>query len=340
MSEPNVSDPQVRGIVRPLSIAPMMQRTDRHCRVLFRQITRQTLLYTEMVTTGALIHGERSRYLDYSPIEHPIALQVGGDDPTALAECARMAQDWGYDEVNINVGCPSDRVQKGCFGAVLMTRPEQVAAGVKAMRAVVDIPVTVKHRIGVDDQDTYEHMLRFVDVVSAEGCDRFTVHARKAWLSGLSPKENRDIPPLRYEDVYRLKAERPDLVIEINGGITSMDAVADHLDRTDAVMIGRAAYDEPMLFASADRRFFGEEQTPEVDIHAVAESMVAYADERMQAGDRLNHITRHLLSLFSGRPGGRHWRRILTEGAIKPGAGPDLILEALERVRSVAALVG
>ena len=317
----------------------MMQRTDRHCRVLFRHITRETLLYTEMVTTGALLHGERSRYLDFSPIEHPISLQVGGDDPTALAECARMAEDWGYDEVNINVGCPSDRVQKGCFGVILMTRPERVAAGVEAMRAAVNIPVTVKHRIGVDDHDSYEHMRRFVDVVSDAGCDRFTVHARKAWLSGLSPKENRDIPPLRYEDVYRLKTERSDLMIEINGGITSMDEVADHLAHTDAVMIGRAAYDEPMIFASADARFFGIEQSEPVDIYAVAESMIGYADDRMRAGDRLNHVTRHMLSLFSGRPGGRHWRRILTEGAIKPGAGPDLIKEALDKVKSVAAFV-
>ena len=314
-----------------------MQRTDRHYRVLLRNITRRTLLYSEMVTTGALIHGDRARYLDFSPIEHPLSLQVGGDDPKALAECARMAEDWGYDEVNINVGCPSDRVQKGCFGAVLMTRPEQVAAGVSAMRRAVKIPVTVKHRIGVDELDGYEDMLNFVDVVAAAGCDRFTVHARKAWLSGLSPKENRDIPPLRYDDVYRLKAERPGLMVELNGGITDLDQTAEHLNCVDAVMIGRAAYDEPMLFSTVDERFFAEADAPVVDVFTVAEAMIEYAEAHVVAGHRLHYVTRHLLSLFNGRPGARHWRRILTEGAVKPGAGPELIREALDRVRSFSS---
>ncbi|MCA9545322.1 MAG: tRNA dihydrouridine(20/20a) synthase DusA, partial [Myxococcales bacterium] len=219
----------------------MMQRTDRHHRAFMRLITRTTLLYTEMVTTGAILHGDRARHLDFFECEHPVALQLGGDDPKALAEAARIAWDWGYDEVNLNVGCPSDRVQSGAFGAVLMKTPERVAEAVAAMRAAVPLPVTVKHRIGVDDLDRYEDMLHFVDVVRQAGADRFSVHARKAWLQGLSPKENRDIPPLRYAEVWRLKVERPDEVIEINGGITTLGQAVEHLAHVDAVMIGRAA---------------------------------------------------------------------------------------------------
>ena len=236
-----------------------MDRTDRHFRFIMRQMTKKTLLYTEMVTTGAVIHGERERIIGYNAIEKPLVLQVGGDDPKALTECARIAEGAGYDEININVGCPSDRVQNGNFGACLMSQPELVAEGVAEMRKAVKIPVTVKHRIGIDDFDSYEFMLKFVDTVSQSGADRFSVHARKAFLQGLSPKENRTVPPLRYEDVYRLKRERPDLWIEINGGIRTLEATQEHLHHVDGVMIGRAAYEDPYIFARADRDIFKDE---------------------------------------------------------------------------------
>lgn len=311
----------------PLSVAPMMDRTDRHFRVLMRHITRHTLLYTEMVTTAALLNGDRHRHLAFDPIEHPLSLQLGGDDPTALAECARMAVDYGYDEVNINVGCPSDRVQKGRFGACLMRDPARVAECVAAMKAAVSLPITVKHRIGVDEIDAYEDMLAFVDTVAAAGCDRFSVHARKAWLSGLSPKENREIPPLRPHDVYRLKTERPHLPIEINGGVQSLDAAAEHLQHVDAVMIGRAAYDDPWMFADADARFFGQEN-PGLDRAAIVQAMVPYAERWLASGGRLHAVTRHMLGLYAALPGGRRYRQLLGR-ACQPGAQPTLLLDAL-----------
>ncbi len=249
-----------RGETRAVSVAPMMDRTDRHFRYFMRQITRRTLLYTEMVTMNAILHGDRESLLGYSEEEHPIALQLGGDDPGKLAECAKIAEDWGYDEVNLNVGCPSDRVQKGRFGACLMAYPDVVARSVEAMREACGLAVTVKHRIGVDDLDQYEDMKRFVETVARAGCDRFSVHARKAWLQGLSPKENREVPPLRYEDVYRLKDEFRDLKIEINGGIKTLAETKTHLERVDAVMIGRAAYDNPYVFAEVDREIFGDQR--------------------------------------------------------------------------------
>ena len=316
----------------PLSVAPMMDRTDRHYRVMMRQITRRTLLYTEMVTTGALVHGDRARYLGFDPIEHPIALQLGGDDPAALAECARMAADFGYDEVNLNVGCPSDRVQKGRFGACLMRVPDQVAACVAAMKSAVPLPITVKHRIGVDELDAYEDMLHFVDTVAGAGCDRFSVHARKAWLSGLSPKENRTVPPLRPEDVYRLKAERPHLAIEINGGVLTLDEAEAHRQHVDAVMIGRAAYDDPWIFSEADARFYGE-AGPTTDRSQVVAAMVDYAERWVRGGLRLHPISRHLLPLFAHQPGGRRFRRILGQ-ASQPGAGPELLVRALASLRA------
>ncbi len=321
-----------RGVVRPLSVAPMMQRTDRHFRVLMRQLTRETLLYTEMVTTGAVIHGDRERHLGFDAIEHPISLQLGGDDPKALTESARIAEDWGYDEVNLNVGCPSDRVQSGRFGACLMASPERVADAVTAMRAAVSLPVTVKHRIGIDDLDRYEDMLNFVDVVSEAESDRFSVHARKAWLKGLSPKENRTIPPLRYEEVYRLKRERPEQVVEINGGVTTAEAIREHLGHVDAVMIGRAAYDTPLLFQDADQEYFG---VPGPGLHPfeVVETMIEYISEWVAGGGKIHHVTRHMLSLFHGWPGGRRWRRILSD-ASQPGADISLVREALDAVRS------
>jgi len=323
---------QPRAATPPLSVAPMMDRTDRHFRVLVRQITRHTLLYTEMVHSGAVLHGDRERLLGFDPVEHPLALQLGGDEPAALAECARIAEDRGFDEVNLNVGCPSDRVQQGSFGVCLMGRPERVAEAVTAMRRAVTIPVTVKHRIGFDDLDRYEDMLHFVDLVTETGCDRFTVHARKAWLRGLNPKENREVPPLRYDDVYRLKRERPGLEVEINGGIATLEEVRRHLEHVDGVMVGRAAYDDPYFLAPADREIFGHGAAPVPSRREVVEALVPYIASRLAAGEPLSRVLRHFLGLVSGRPGARAWRRLLTEGARRPGAGAELLLEAAARV--------
>ena len=295
-------------------------------RRVLRAITRHTLLYTEMVTQGAVLHGDRERLLGYDPEEHRLALQLGGDDPQKLAECARIAEDMGYDEVNLNVGCPSDRVQQGCFGVILMRTPEKVARAVEAMQAVVSVPVTVKHRIGVDDLDRYEDMLHFVDVVAASGCTRFTVHARKAWLKGLSPKENRNIPPLRYDDVYRLKRERPELQIEINGGIQTMDEVATHLEHVDAVMIGRGACDAPYVFADADRRFFDPSASVPTRREVVEQVAGQLAQWQGRPYFKAHHITRHLLNLFAGEPGTKVWKRTLAQGT--PDAGPELLFAA------------
>jgi len=304
-----------RGHTPPLSIAPMMDRTNRHYRFVMRQITRKTLLYTEMITTGAILFGDQEQHLGFDPEEHPLALQLGGDDPKALAECAKIAEGRGYDEINLNVGCPSDRVQKGSFGACLMRTPHVVAAAVQAMRAAVSVPVTVKHRIGVDELDAYDDMARFVGIVAEAGADRFSIHARKAWLQGLSPKQNRNIPPLRYDDVYRLKHQFSHLPIEINGGILTLDDAADHLQHVDAVMIGRAAVDTPWIFADADRRIFdvpAQSPSREEVIAAVAD----YAGRwRGRPRHKPHHITRHLLTLFAGQPGTRAWKRTLTEGA-------------------------
>jgi tRNA-dihydrouridine synthase A len=312
----------------------MMDRTDRHYRFFMRAITEHTLLYTQMITTGAVLHGDRESLLGYAPREKPLALQLGGDDPRALAECAKIGEDYGYDEVNLNVGCPSDRVQRGNFGACLMTRPSLVAGCVEAMRGAVAIPVTVKHRIGVDDIDRYEDMRRFVDVVAGAGCDRFSVHARKAWLQGLSPKQNRNVPPLRYPDVYRLKRERPDLVVEINGGITTVREVAEHLEQVDAVMIGRAAYDNPYLFATMDAEIFGVEGAPATR-REVAEAMVPHADRWVAGGGKLTRVIRHIFHLYAGVPGARVWKRYLSENSHLPGRGGEVIVEALARAEDV-----
>ncbi|MEM7679001.1 MAG: tRNA dihydrouridine(20/20a) synthase DusA [Myxococcota bacterium] len=320
----------------PISIAPMMDRTDRHYRFFMRRLTRRALLYTEMITVPAILAGDRTRLLGYHPDEHPLALQVGGDDPRQLAEVARIAEDFGYDEINLNVGCPSSRVQTGQFGACLMKMPERVAAAVAAMKRAVRIKVTVKHRIGVDDLDRYEDMLHFVDVVAAEGADRFSVHARKAWLSGLSPKENRTIPPLRYPEVYRLKRARPDLEIEINGGVVSTAAMVEHLRSVDAVMIGRAAYDDPYLFADVDQRFYGA-KTPMVSRHNAVRALVPYAERWIAEGGRLHSVTRHILGLFAGRPGARAFRRHLSEYGPRPGASAATLLDALAQVPDAAS---
>lgn len=320
-----------RGAIRPLSIAPMMDRTDRHYRFFIRLITGKTLLYTEMVTTGALIYGDRPRHLDFSPQEHPIALQLGGDNPQHLADCARMGQDWGYDEVNLNVGCPSNRVQNGSFGACLMKEPERVARAVEAMRQATDLPVTVKHRIGVDELDRYEDMLHFVTVVAEAGCDRFSVHARKAWLNGLSPKENRNVPPLRYEDVHRLKRERPDLDIEINGGFRNLAEARGQLEHVDAIMIGRGAYDDPWSFAAADPLFF-DAPAPAASPFEVVRALVPYVERLCASGLTPHKLTRHMLHLFAGSRGTRAWKRHLSQHANRPGAGPEVLLDALAQV--------
>jgi len=311
----------------------MMDYTNRHFRVFLRALTRHTLLYTEMITMRAILHGDRDHLLGFDPIEHPLSLQVGGDEPDKLAECARIAVDYGYDEINLNIGCPSERVQSGNFGACLMKEPNTVAKAVAAMKSAVDIPVTVKHRIGVDDLDAYEDMLNFVDVVAKAGADRFTVHARKAWLKGLSPKANRNIPPLRYDDIYRLKHDRPLLFVEINGGIKTLNEVQSHLKHVDAVMIGRAATNNPYLFASVDQALF-ESDRPVPSRDEVALSMQAYVAKRMTIDGKAFRVVRHLLHLYAGQPGARAWKRKLTERC-QAGAGPEVLVEAIEAVRAV-----
>lgn len=315
----------------PLSIAPMMDRTDRHYRYFMRQITRHTLLYTEMVTSQAIMYGDRDHLLGFSPQEKPLVLQVGGDDPQDLAACARVAEAFGYDEINLNVGCPSDRVQSGNFGACLMAQPQLVADCVAAMMAATRLPVSVKHRIGVDDCDSYEHLAHFVQTVAETGCRRFTVHARKAWLQGLSPKENRTVPPLRYADVHQLKQAFPHLRIEINGGFRTLAQVQTQRQWVDAVMVGRAAYEEPYQFAAADRVIFGDE-TPPRNRHQVVEAMLPYVDDWCSRGLKLNKITRHMLMLFHGQPGSRAWKQTLTTQSCQPGAGPEVLQAALARV--------
>jgi tRNA-dihydrouridine synthase A len=314
-----------------ISVAPMMEWTDRHCRYFLRQISRHALLYTEMVTTGAILHGDRARLLAYDPAEHPLAIQLGGSDPAALAECARIAESLGFDEVNLNVGCPSDRVQSGRFGACLMAEPDLVARCVEAMRTAVSIPVTVKSRIGIDDQEEWPALSGFVRTVSEAGCTRFIVHARKAWLTGLSPKENRDIPPLRYDLVYRLKEERPDLDIIINGGVASLEETDRHLDRVDGVMLGRAAYQNAYLLAEVDRRYGDGNLIPPTR-HEIVQAMESYVAAELAAGTPLAAMTRHMLSLFQGIPGARAWRRHLSENAHRPGAGLNVLRDALARV--------
>src|SRR6186997_2876392 len=290
----------------------MMDWTDRHCRFFLRQISRHALLYTEMVTTGAVLHGPRERLLAFHPDEHPIALQLGGSDPAALAECARIAEGLGYDEVNLNVGCPSDRVQSGRFGACLMAEPDLVAELVAAMCAAVSVPVTVKCRIGIDDQDAEESLDRFVATVAESGCRTFIVHARKAWLKGLSPKENRDVPPLDYGRVHRLKARRSELEILLNGGIESLVAAKAQLPHVDGVMLGRAAYADPYLLAEVDRTLFGSNEIPPSRLD-VLDAFMRYVETELANGARLNQMTRHILGLFHGQPRARVFRRHLAE---------------------------
>jgi len=315
---------------RRLSVAPMMDCTDRHARFLLRLISRCTLLYTEMVTAQALLRGDPDYLLAYSPAEHPVALQLGGSDPAQLAQAARIGVDFGYDEINLNVGCPSDRVQSGRFGACLMAEPGLVGECVAAMQAAVAVPVTVKCRIGIDRTDRDEDLFEFVETVAAAGCRHFTVHARKAWLDGLSPRQNREIPPLRYDTVYRLKCLRPELEIVINGGITGLDQALAHLQQVDGVMIGRAAYHSPWLLAEADRLVFGQ-STPVPERAAVLAAYLEYMQERHAAGTPLSALTRPLLGLFQGEPGARAWRRELSA----PASGqrsPAHVRDAARRV--------
>ncbi|MBN3214838.1 tRNA dihydrouridine(20/20a) synthase DusA [Pectobacterium polaris] len=316
------------------SIAPMLDWTDRHCRYFLRQLTGQTLLYTEMVTTGAILHG-KGDYLAYSEEEHPLALQLGGSDPQALAQCAKLAEQRGYDEVNLNVGCPSDRVQNGRFGACLMGEAALVADCIKAMKDSTSIPITVKTRIGIDDQDSYEFLCDFIQTVAERGeCDTFIVHARKAWLSGLSPKENREIPPLDYPRVYQLKRDFPALTIAINGGVKTLEEAKTHLQHLDGVMMGREAYQNPGILAQVDRELFGiDSATP--DLAGVVRAMYPYIERELSSGASLGHITRHMLGMFQGIPGARQWRRYLSENAHKPGADAAVVERALALVNLV-----
>jgi len=319
-----------------LSVAPMMDWTDRHCRYFHRLMTRRSMLYTEMVTAPAVIHGPKDRLLDYSAEEHPVALQLGGSDPRELAQAVRIARDWGYDEINLNVGCPSDRVQSGCFGAVLMERPALVADCVAAMIAESPVPVTVKCRIGVDDQDPETVLPAFLDTISRAGVTHVIIHARKAWLQGLSPKENREIPPLDYPLVLRMKRAFPQLTIAINGGITTLDQARGFLDQgLDGVMLGRAAYHDPGATLIGADALWGD--APGRDAFAVVQAMKPYIDRHLAGGGRLHQITRHMLGLFHGRPGARGWRRVLSEGASRPGAGLALVDAALAEVSAQAA---
>ncbi|UIJ40529.1 tRNA dihydrouridine(20/20a) synthase DusA [Vibrio kanaloae] len=314
-----------------LSVAPMLDWTDRHCRYFHRLLSQQTLLYTEMVTTGAILHG-KGDFLEYNEQEHPLALQLGGSNPVDLAACAKLAGDRGYDEVNLNVGCPSDRVQNGRFGACLMAEPELVADCVSAMKEVTDIPITVKTRIGIDDQDSYEFLTKFVSTVSEKGgCEQFTIHARKAWLSGLSPKENREIPPLDYDRAYQIKKDFSDLVIAVNGGITTLEQTKEHLQHLDGVMIGREAYHSPFILAEVDQQIFGLD-TPIKKRSQVVEEMYPYIERELSNGASLGHISRHMLGLFQSMPGARQWRRYISENAHKKGAGIEVMQTALAKI--------
>lgn len=316
---------------RTVSIAPMMGYTDRHARYFLRLISRHVLLYTEMVTTGAVLHGDRDRLLRFDARELPLAIQLGGGDPAELAECCRIAQDAGFSEVNLNVGCPSDRVQSGRIGACLMAEPGLVAECVSAMQAVVDIPVTVKCRIGVDHMDSYGEFDAFIETVAAAGCNTFIIHARKAWLKGLSPKQNREIPPLKYDYVYRLKQQYPQLNIVINGGIKTLDAIADHLEHVDGVMLGREAYHNPYLLSGVDQRFYGD---PDVERsrNQVIDEFTVYAEQQLASGERLHALTRHLHGLFKNSRGSGAWKRHLSTHAHKSGVGIEVLKQAIASI--------
>lgn len=309
----------------------MLDWTDRHCRFFHRLLTKEAILYTEMVTTGAILYGDPARQLRFNSQEHPVALQLGGSEPQELAQCARIAQDYGYDEINLNVGCPSERVQKGAFGACLMAEPQLIAECVSAMQAAVAIPITVKNRIGIDDQEDYADLHHFIDTVSQAGCQTFIIHARKAWLKGLSPKENREIPPLRYDLVYQIKQAFPALEIIINGGITTLEQCQQHLQHVDGVMVGREAYHNPWLLTQVDPLLYGT-PAPLESRQAALLAMLPYVQAQLDAGVPLGHISRHLLGLFQGMPGARAFRRLISENAHKPDAGVKLLRDALAKI--------
>lgn len=315
-----------------VSVAPMMDYTDHHCRYFLRLISRHVWLYTEMITTAALINGDRDYLLQHHPAEYPLALQLGGSNPAELATCARWAEQAGFNEVNLNVGCPSDRVQSGRFGACLMLEPSLVADCVTAMRDVITIPVSLKTRIGVDDQDSYSQLCDFVGVQMDAGLQHLVIHARKAWLSGLSPKQNREIPPLRYDRVYKIKTDFPSLRIDINGSIRTMEDISMHLQHVDGVMVGREAYHNPYMLADIDNLLIADAK-PALTRYQVIEQLIPYAEDHLARGGRLQQITRHILGLFQGQPGARAWRRHLSENAHKPGAGISVIEQALKKVQ-------
>ncbi len=315
----------------------MMDWTDRHDRVFLRLISRHARLYTEMVPVGAILHGQRARFLDYDACEHPLALQVGGAEPVELSECARIAADYGYDEINLNIGCPSERVKKGRFGACLMAEPALVGRCVSAMIEAADIPVTVKTRVGIDERDSFTHLRDFTAHLRDAGLTTLVVHARKAWLSGLSPKQNREVPPLRYDMVYRLKDEFPELEIVLNGGVQSLEEAESHLAQVDGVMIGRAAYQNPYLLAEVDRRFFGDLH-PVPSREDIVRALLPYLETQLAAGVPLKSMTRHILGLFNGLPGARAWRRHLSEASRRPEAGVEVVESALDRVLAARAV--
>lgn len=320
----------MNSTLNKFSVAPMLDWTDKHCRYFHRILTKQTLLYTEMVTTGAILFG-KGNYLDFNVDEHPIALQLGGSDPNALAQCAKLAQNHGYDEVNLNVGCPSDRVQNGMFGACLMGNADLVAKCVASMQEQIDIPVTVKTRIGIDDLDSYAFLCQFIETVLPY-TNTFIVHARKAWLSGLSPKENREVPPLDYERVYQLKRDYPNLTIAINGGVKTIDEIKHHLNYVDGVMVGREAYQNPMLLAHIDSQIFGLDTQP-IDPIKTIRCLYPYIEQHLLQGAQLNHIMRHTLGIFNGQKGAKQWRRYLSENAHKKGAGIEVVEQALNFIQ-------
>jgi tRNA-dihydrouridine synthase A len=315
-----------------LAVAPMMDWTDRHCRFFHRQLTRRTLLFTEMIVADAILHADCARLLAYSREEHPLALQLGGSDPARLARAAAIGADLGYDEINLNVGCPSDRVQSGTFGACLMREPALVGVCVSAMKSAVRIPVTVKCRLGVDEQDTETALDALADSVLRAGADAMWIHARKAWLHGLSPRENRTVPPLDRARVHRLKLRLPEVFVGINGGLRTIDDAAAELARVDGAMLGRAACETPMILAEADRCIYGEDTKP-ADAFEVVERMIVYAERECARGTRIHHITRNMLGLFHGRPGARLWRQRLSVGASRSGSGPEVIHEALDAMK-------
>ena len=320
----------MKSTLNKFSVAPMLDWTDRYCRYFHRILTKQSLLYTEMVTTGAILFG-KGDYLTFNAQEHPVSLQLGGSDPVSLAKCAKLAEQRGYDEINLNVGCPSDRVQNGMFGACLMGNATLVADCIKAMQDAVTIPVTVKHRIGIDQQDSYEFVCHFIETIMPY-CQTFIVHARKAWLSGLSPKENREVPPLDYERVYQLKRDYPELVIAINGGITSLEQIKIHLQHVDGVMVGREAYQNPMLLSEIDQQIFAKDHAITNPI-SVIEQLFPYIEVELAKGTQLNHIMRHTLGIFNGKKGAKQWRRYLSENAHKKGAGLEVVEKALSFIQ-------